>query len=636
MKYQEIISHMKLGEKAELMSGKDTWRTKGFSEYGIPELFLSDGPHGLRKQAGASDHLGLNASIPATCFPTAATVANSWDEDLGEKIGEYLGEEAQALGVHIILGPGLNVKRNPLCGRNFEYFSEDPYLSGKMAAAYIRGIQKKGVGACPKHFAVNSQELRRMSNNSVVDERTLREIYLTGFEIAVKEGKPKAIMTSYNRINGVYANENPYLLQDILKKDWGFDGIVMSDWGGSNDHVEGVQSGSHLEMPSTGKMGACQIERAVKKKHLDENILDERVGEFLKTVFQISGEWKKTEMFDVEEHHQFARKAASESVVLLKNEDKLLPLRHGEKVAVIGEFADIPRYQGAGSSLVNTTMLDTILNSIEKSGLDLAAYAPGYTRKGNENGNLIKNAVKMAQNAGVVLVFAGLDENSESEGLDREHMRIPQKHTELIHAVSEVNENVIVALSAGAVVEMPWEDKVKAIVHGYLGGQAGASAMLDVLTGVVNPGGRLSESYPFFYEDVPSRRYYPGKEKTSEYREGLYVGYRYYDTVEKGVRYPFGYGLSYTTFAYADLEIKETGVSLVITNTGNQDGSDVVQMYIGLPGGEVFRPKKELKGFRKVFLKAGERRKIEIPFDDKAFRFLIHLLESGKQKQESI
>lgn len=624
LKYGEIIGRMSLEEKASMMSGKNTWETVDYEKYGIPSMVMSDGPHGLRRQAGAGDHLGLNASLPATCFPTAATIANSWDEALGEEIGVALAEEAVTMDVNVVLGPGLNIKRNPLCGRNFEYFSEDPYHAGKMAAAYVRGIQSKGISACPKHFAVNSQELRRMANNSVVDERTLREIYTTGFEIAVKEGNAKSIMSAYNEINGVYANENRRLLQEILVDEWGFDGYVVSDWGASNDHALGVENGSHLEMPGTGKCGMHDIVKAVKNGTLKEEMLDQRLDELLKVIFdthQATADGKGTS-FDIEAHHALARKAAEQSIVLLKNDGGILPLAKGTKVAVIGDFAKTPRYQGAGSSLVNPTKTpETILECIKDSGLTMTAYAQGYIRNSKPNAQLTEEAKSAAAAADAVLVFAGLDEISESEGVDRTHMRMTQAQNELIEAVCAANENVVVVLSAGSAVEMPWLAKVKGLLHGYLGGQAGASAMLSVLTGKVCPSGKLNETYPYRYEDVPSYRYYPSKERSSEYRESLYVGYRYYSTVGRQVQFPFGYGLSYTTFAYDNLTVEGDKVTFTVKNTGTVDGAEIAQLYVGKESQTVFRPVRELKGFAKVFLAAGEERQVTIPLDDKAFRF---------------
>ena len=615
---------MTLAEKAQMMSGKNTWETVDFEKYGIPSMFMSDGPHGLRRQAGAGDHLGLNASLPATCFPTAAGVANSWDEELGEKIGEALAEEAVTMGVNVILGPGLNIKRSPLCGRNFEYFSEDPYHAGKMAAAYIRGIQSKGIAACPKHFAANSQELRRMANDSVVDERTFREIYTTGFEIAVKEGKAKSIMSAYNEVNGIYANENKHMLQEILVDEWGFDGFVVSDWGGSNDHALGVKNGSHLEMPGTGKAGMNDIIRAVKNGDLEEDILDQRLDELMDVIFAThqATENAKGKQFDVEAHHNLARKAAEESIVLLKNEDNILPLKPGTKVAVIGDFAKTPRYQGAGSSLVNPTKKpESILDVIGKSGLEVTAYEQGYIRNKKPNEKLMKAAVEAARNAEVVLFFGGLDEISESEGLDRTHMHMPTAQDTLLNELTTVNSNVVVALSAGSSIEMPWFQYVRGIVHGYLGGQAGASAMMNVLTGKVNPSGKLNETYPMNYKDTPAYAYYPSKERSSEYRESLYVGYRYYTTVGKTTRFPFGYGLSYTTFEYKNLKVDSEGVTFTIENTGNVTGAEIAQLYIGKKSDTVFRPARELKGFARVELSPGQQKEVRIPFDDKTFRF---------------
>ena len=621
MKHKDIIDEMKLEEKAVLLSGKGEWQTWDFERLGIPSMYCSDGPNGVRRQAGAGDHLGLNPSLPATCFPTAATVANSWDPELGEEIGRALGEEARVQGVHVLLGPGLNIKRSPLCGRNFEYFSEDPYLAGKMAAGYVRGIQSQGAYACPKHFAVNSQEMRRMAMNAAVDERTLREIYLTGFEIAVKEGGAGALMTSYNQVNGTYANENTHLLRDILRGEWGYDGIVITDWGGSNDHIKGVEAGSDLEMPTPGFDSARQIVAAVKDGRLAESAVDECVDRLLEAVFTLVKEEGRPEKFDEKAHHEIARKAAAQSAVLLKNEDGILPLKKGARVALIGDFAFDPRYQGAGSSMVNTTMLDNMADLIGQYDLVPVGTSKGYKRTGEEDAALAKEAVDLARTADVVLYCFGLDELSESEGVDRTHMRIPQNQISLLESLARVNKNVVGILSAGAPVEMPWHYCLKGLLHGYLYGQAGAGAMLDILTGRVNPSGRLNETYPVRYEDTPAFRYYPSEERNSEYREGLYVGYRYYDTSKVRVMYPFGFGLSYTGFTFSDLKVDGTGVSFTVTNTGKADGAEVAQLYVGLPGAKVYRPEKELKGFAKVFLKAGESREVRIPFDDKTFRY---------------
>ena len=622
MKYQDIIEKMTIEEKAAFLSGKGEWQTRDFERLGIPSIFCSDGPHGIRKQAGAGDHLGLNASLPATCFPTAATIANSWDEKLGEELGETLGEEAMAEGVNVLLGPGLNIKRSPLCGRNFEYFSEDPYLAGKMAASYVRGIQSKGVYACPKHFAVNSQELRRMAMNSVLDERTLREIYLTGFEIAVKEGKAKTIMSAYNEVNGTYANENKHLLTDILRDEWGFDGIVITDWGASNDHALGVAAGSNLEMPNPGLDSARELIAAVESGKISIEDVDKRVDELLDAVMTlyVNAQNKKDE-FDTAAHHKVARKAAAESTVLLKNEEKILPLAPGAKVAIIGDFAFVPRYQGAGSSLVNPTKVETISEMIGSYDLQVVGSSRGYSRTGEEDAATKKEAMDIAAKADIVLFFFGLNEDSESEGMDRTHMRIPQNQINLLQELGQVNTNLVGIISAGSAIEMPWHHYFKALLHCYLNGQAGAGAVLDILTGRVNPSGKLSETIPRRYEDTPAYRYYPSQERTAEYRESLYVGYRYYDTSESPVLYPFGFGLSYTKFEYSDLEVNDDGVSFTVKNIGGVDGAEVSQLYVSLPDAKVFRPKKELKGFSKVFLKAGESKKVTIAFDDKTFRY---------------
>ncbi|MDO4340789.1 MAG: glycoside hydrolase family 3 C-terminal domain-containing protein [Eubacteriales bacterium] len=624
MKHKDIIEKMTLEEKAAFLSGKGEWQTWDFERLGILSMYCSDGPHGIRKQAGAGDHLGLNPSLPATCFPTAASMANSWDPALGEAIGKALGEEAAVQGVDVVLGPGLNIKRSPLCGRNFEYFSEDPYLAGKMAAGYVRGIQSTGRYACPKHFAVNSQELRRMAMNAVVDERTLREIYLTGFEIAVKEGGAKALMTSYNQVNGTYSNENTHLLKEILREEWGYTGIVITDWGGSNDHVRGVAAGSDLEMPTPGMDSARQLVKAVQDGKLSEKAVDACVDRMLEAVLTLTKPADgaaKPEDFDKEAHHALAKKAAAESAVLLKNEEGILPLKAGTHVALIGDFAFDPRYQGAGSSMVNTIKLDKMSELIGEYDLTVVGMTRGYKRDGAADAVMEKEAVDLARSADVVLYCFGLDEMSESEGIDRTHMRIPQNQITLLESIARVNKNIVGILSAGAAVEMPWHVSLKALLHGYLYGQAGAGAMLDIITGKVNPSGRLNETYPISYEDTPAFKYFPSEERNSEYREALYVGYRYYDTAGAPVLYPFGFGLSYTEFKYSDLTVDRDGAEFTLQNTGKQDGAEVAQLYVSMKEGRVFRPAKELKGFRKVFLKAGESRRVRIPFDDKTFRY---------------
>lgn len=606
-------------EKASLLSGKNVWQTRGVPRRGIPSVFMADGPHGVRKQMGSSDHLGLNQSEPSTCFPTAATLANSWDDALAEELGAALGAEAANLDVDVLLGPGLNIKRSPLCGRNFEYFSEDPFLSGKLAAALVRGIQSRGVAATPKHFAVNSQELRRMTTDSVLDERTLREIYLTGFEIVVREAAPRAIMSSYNLVNGTYANEDPFLLTTVLREEWGFNGAVITDWGGGNDAVRGAVSGSSIEMPSPGLDSVRQLVAAVARGDLTEDVLDERVNEVLDLAR--GSRTEASAPVDLDVHHALARRAAAASVVLLKNDEQILPLAPGTRVGVIGDFAAHPRYQGSGSSVVNPTILTTALDAISESELVLVDYAQGFDRHGRPDPVLEEAAVLVASSSDVVLAYLGLDEISESEGLDRTHLRLPDNQLQLLAKMHAVNRRVVVVLSAGSVTEMPWLDQCSALLHGYLGGQAGAAAMMDVVTGVVNPSGKLAETFPLRHEDSPAFAYFPGEERTAEYREGLYVGYRYYTTSQKRVQFPFGFGLSYTSFEYSAIVVSSAGARFVVSNTGSLAGDEIAQLYIGRTGEGVHRPARELKGYVKVSLSPGESITVSIPFDDKSFRY---------------
>ena len=617
-----LLKELTLEEKCALLSGAETFKTRGMPQHGIPQIWLSDGPHGLRKQAGESDHLGLNPSVPATCFPTASAVANSWDTALGEEIGAALGEEAAAQEVSVLLGPGLNMKRNPLCGRSFEYFSEDPYLAGKLAAGYIRGIQSKGVAACPKHFAVNSQETRRMASDSLVDERTLREIYLTGFEIAVKEGHPRSIMSSYNLVNGTYANENKHLLMEILRDEWGFDGAVITDWGGSNDHALGVKNGSTLEMPAPGGDSVRELLAAVESGKITESDIDARLSELLPLVFDTKAALDAApRTFDAAAHHALARRAAEESLVLLKNEGALLPLAAGTKVAVIGDFAKNPRYQGAGSSMVNSTQVDVLLDKLIDSELNVIGYQQGFDRHGKPDAALQKSACELAAQANAVILCMGLDEIAESEGLDRSNLRLAQNQVELLQAVAAVNPKIVVVLYSGSVVETPWLDNCQALLYAALGGQAGAGAVADALVGKVNPCGKLAETWPLTYADVPSAANFAEKKKTVEYREGPYIGYRYFTTAQKPVRFPFGYGLSYTAFEYSDMAADEQGVSLTVTNTGSVAGTEIVQLYVAKKNSELFRPARELKGFARVTLAPGEKQRITLTLDDKAFRF---------------
>ena len=624
IKYRDIIDDMTLEEKAYLCTGKDMWSTYNIDRLKIPSMVTSDGPHGLRKQVEEDENnVGFVMGAPATCFPTAATMANSWDEKLGEEVGKALGEEALYYDVNVLLGPGLNIKRSPLCGRNFEYFSEDPYLSGKMAASYVRGIQSQGVASCIKHFAANSQEYQRMCNNSVIDERTFREIYTTGFEIAVKESNPLAIMSSYNMVNGIYAFENRHLIKHILRDEWGFNGCVISDWGACNDIVKSLKAGGNLEMPGCGFATAEEIIKAVQNDELSERVLDKRVSELLDVILW-TYEFKNygDKDIDLDSHHALARKAARESIVLLKNEGAILPLDKEKKVAVIGELAEKPRIQGGGSSIVTTSRpAEAIISEIKKYDINYIGYEKGYELGKKINISEEEKAINLAKTADIVLLFAGLDDYTESEGFDRTSLDIPKNQTSLINKVCEVNSNVIVVLAGGAPFVMPWVNGVKGIIHGYLTGQAGASAILDVISGNFNPCGKLAETYPLNLSDVPCSNYYPEKRRDVVYKEGLYVGYRYYDSTDTKVLFPFGFGLSYTQFTYADLKVSEEEVSFDITNSGDRDGAEIAQIYIGRDAGCVYRVKKELKGFKKVFLKAGETKRVTIELDDKAFRY---------------
>jgi beta-glucosidase len=614
-----MIENLTLLEKAALLTGKSVWETHDLPRHGVRSLWLADGPHGVRKQTGAADHLGIAESQPATCFPTAAGVASTWDPELAEEVGRALGAEAAAQDVDVLLGPGLNIKRSPLGGRSFEYFSEDPLLAGRMAAGMVRGIQSRGVAACPKHFAANSQELRRMVSDSVVDERTLREIYLTGFGIVVETAQPRTIMSAYNLVNGTYAHEDPFLLQQVLRDEWGFDGAVVSDWGGSNDVVDAVRAGGTLEMPAAGLDSVRQIVEGVRTGRISEADVDARAAEVLRLVAD-AREPGTAPAVDTDAHHALARRVAARSAVLLRNEDATLPLADGTRVAVIGDFARTPRYQGAGSSAVNPTRLDSVLDVIGDSGLEMTAFAPGFRRNGTPDAALRAEAVAAARDADVALLFLGLDEIAESEGLDREHLRLHAAQTELLAAVAEVNPRVVVVLSAGGVVEMPWLAQTRAVVHGYLAGQAGAGGLLDVLTGVVNPSGRLAETVPVRLADTPTAETFPGRERTAEYREGLYVGYRYYTTAGVPVTFPFGFGLSYTTFAYADLVATPEAATVTVTNTGTVAGADVVQVYVRRETPGVHRPDRTLAGFARVELAPGESANVTVPLGDAAFR----------------
>lgn len=605
-----------------MQSGENVWQTRHIDKAGIRSIFLADGPHGIRKQVGSGDHLGLNASVPATCFPTAATIANSWDTDLADRIGQALGSEANSLGVDVVLGPGLNIKRSPLGGRNFEYFSEDPYLSGKLAAGYVRGIQSKGVAACPKHFAVNSQETNRMISNSVIDQQTLRELYLTAFEIVVRQAAPFTIMSSYNLVNGTYANEHQQLLQSILRDEWGFDGVVVTDWGGSNDVVEAAKIGGGFEMPSPGFSSVPTLMKAVKEGRLPVEALDAHVEAMVQLIERLNP-GSEDPSINVALHNDMALEAAQKSVVLLRNEEGILPLAQEATVAVIGDFANVPRYQGAGSSRVNPTMLASALDALPDSGLTSVGYAQGFHRDGHLDEALVDEAIRVSGRADVTLLYLGLDELSESEGVDRKSLALPSNQVRLLEALKQAGRKIIVVFSAGSAVEMPWLDKCDALVHGYLGGQAGAPAVLDVISGKVNPSGRLAESYLLQLADSSTAGAFPAPGKNAEYREGPFIGYRYASTREMPLLFPFGFGLSYSTFVYSDAQVTDSGVRVTVTNTGDRSGVETVQVYVGRstssPTG-VLRPAWKLAGFAKQVLEPGESAQVDVAFDEYTFR----------------
>jgi len=627
MAYQDIIAGLTLEEKCALLSGESAFGTRGYAEKGVPVLHFADGPHGMRVQGERANHLGIGGSLPATCFPTAVTVSNTWDPKLAEQIGAALAEESATMNNNVVLGPGLCIKRDPLCGRNFEYISEDPYLSGKMAAGYVRGIQGRGLSACLKHFACNQQETRRQASDSVLDERTLREIYLTGFEIAVKESDPKSIMSSYNLVNGVYANENKHLLKEILMGEWGFSGAVVTDWGGSNDHVAGVAAGSAFEMPAPGLNSARELVDAVNSGRLSISDVDARVEEALKLVFETDAA-KKTypAAFDADAHHELARAIAAQGVVLLKNDAvegaPLLPLSPETSVALIGDYAETPRYQGAGSSLVNCTKLDTLLEVAQADeAIKLIGYERGFARDGSANTAMADAAIDLARQADVVVMCLGLSEVNESEGAERMRMTLDANQTELLSKVRNVNPHVVVLLFCGSSIETDWTNNAASVVYCALGGQAGASAAADVLTGRVNPSGKLAETWPVRYADVPTAGAFPSEKLTAEYREGLYVGYRYFLTNRIPMAYSFGFGLSYTSFAYSDLEVVNEGIEFTLSNVGDVAGTEISQLYVSLPEHKVFRPEQELKGFAKTTLAPGESKRVLIKIDDKAFRY---------------
>lgn len=632
LKHKDLISQMTLKEKASLCSGKDFWHLKSIERLGLPEIMVCDGPHGLRKQNAENKKVGIGNSYPATCFPTAVTTACSWDRDLIYKMGQALAEECLQHGVSVLLGPGVNMKRSPLCGRNFEYFSEDPELAGEIGAAFIAGVQSKGIGTSLKHFAGNSQEMKRMTSNSIIDERALREIYLRAFEKAVKKSQPWTVMNAYNLLNGTYCSENDWLQNKVLRDEWGFKGAVVSDWGAVNDRVAGLNAGNDLEMPSSGGVNDAKIVEAVKCGVIDETTLDERVDKLIDIILKGAANKKPGYKFDVKAHNLLSRQIAEQSMVLLKNDGNILPLKRveGEYVAVIGAFADNPRYQGAGSSIINPTMIDSGRRAFNNSPISVK-FADGYDRSGKRKNEdaYITEACNLAKNASKAVVFIGLTDDYESEGFDRSTMKLPDGHNRLVEAVSRVNDNVIVVLEGGSPVEMPWADDVKAILNAYLGGQSVAPAIVDVLTGKANPCGKLAETYPVCLKDTPTSFRYPDSKEDVQYRESIFIGYRYYDKVERNVRFPFGFGLSYTSFEYSDIKLKKKNlikgegakVTFTIKNTGDVAGSEIAQVYVAKPESKIFRAPKELKGFVKIHLEPGEEKKVSVELDDRAFAF---------------
>ena len=613
MDIELLLNQMTLEDKIALCSGANFWETKKYEKYGIPSLFMCDGPHGLRKQEDVADMLGVNESRKATCFPAEVTTAGSWDPELLAEIGAAIGTEAQEQGVGLVLGPGANLKRSPLCGRNFEYFSEDPYLAGKLAAGFIRGAEAQGISTSLKHFAVNSQEKSRFNSDSVLDERTLHELYMTAFEIAVKEGKPSTVMCAYPKLNGVHCSDSKQLLTDILRTDWGFDGMVVTDWGAMNDRIEGFRAGCDLNMPGGSNYMEKDVLQAVKNGALPESCVDDSARRVLRLVFRAAETLREKAACDYEAHHSLARRAAAEGAVLLKNEGSILPLKPDAKIAVIGAMAKSLRYQGAGSSHINPTKLSQPL-----SFLPDAIYAPGCDDRGGTTDKLLTEAGITAQQAEIAVVFAGLPDHNESEGFDRDDMKMPAGHLRMIEAVASANPNTVVVLLCGSVVECPWADRVKAVLYMGLPGQAGGEAIADLLYGRANPCGRLAESWPYAYADVPSSDIY---DKTADalYQEGVYVGYRYYDKANIPVRWPFGYGLSYTEFAYTDLTVDGDTVSVTVQNIGKRAGAEVVQLYMEAPQDGLHRPLRELKNFQKIFLQPGEYQTVAFALSDRSF-----------------
>ena len=629
----ELISKMTLEEKAGLCSGEDFWHTKGIERLGIPAVMVSDGPHGLRKQEDEADHLGINDSIKAVCFPAGCATASSFDRDLLEELGEIIGNECQAENISTILGPAMNIKRSPLCGRNFEYYSEDPLVSSEMASAFVRGVQSKSVGTSPKHFMANNQEYHRMTSSSEMDERTMREIYLASFESMVKKEKPWTIMNSYNKLNGTYLCENKEMLSDILRDEWGFDGYVMTDWGAMNERVEALKAGCNLEMPASGGKTDKEIVDAVRSGELDEAVLDQRCEEFLNIIFRYIENRDENAVFDREKDHEKARHIEEESIVLLKNEDSILPLSPEQKIAFIGKYAAAPRFQGGGSSHINSFKTESAMDALEiVDGINKEniIYAQGYDDLEDKTDDaLLREAVEAAKRAETAVIFAGLPDSFESEGYDRTHMRMPQCQITLIEEVAKVQPDTVVVLHNGAPVEMPWIDKVKAVVEVYLGGQAVGGATVNVLYGNTNPSGHLAETFPIRVQDTPCYLTYGGEHDKSVYSEGVFVGYRYYASKEMNVLFPFGHGLSYTTFSYSNLvvekerirESEKLKVSVDVTNTGNRFGKEVIQLYVAPKNSTVIRPVRELRAFNKIGIAPGETKTVTFLLDGRAYAY---------------
>lgn len=627
LKYQSLIDSMSLEDKIAFCSGADFWTTKAFEKYGIPSIHVGDGPHGIRKQISANaNEPGQGKSVPSTCFPNSSAAACSWDTELLYEIGKAIGEEALQEGISVVLGPGVNIKRNPLCGRNFEYYSEDPLLAGKLAEYWIKGIQGNGIGVSLKHFAVNNQETSRMQSDSIIDERTLREIYLSAFEIAVKNAQPATVMCAYNSINGTFCSDNQFLLRKILRDEWGFAGVVMTDWGAMNDRVQAFKAGLDLEMPGGANYFDPVVREAVTNGALPEATINESVDRLLTLVFEIAQKSKHNYHYNCEQHHQLARKIAAQSAVLLKNEGDILPLKPTQRIAVIGALAQEAKFQGAGSSFINPTHTSNVLE-----GLDLYQaqydFFPGYPIKGEIDEDLITEAVEGARTHDIALVCIGLTDEYESEGFDRENLNLPASHNELVKRLAQVNPNIVVLLFIGSPVILPWLANVKGVLNMYLPGQAGGLAVADLLFGTACPCGKLTESYPLQYEDVPSTGFFETGGKQAQYREGIYVGYRYYEKAKKPVAFPFGFGLSYTKFEFHDLILsrqevhpgEEISVQVTIRNIGEVSGAEVVQLYVGYLSDPCYRPVKELKGFVKVFLRPGEERQISFTLNDRSF-----------------